>query len=280
MRILGKDHTYYGFVYIYGKGNYPLDAQAGEHCSQIVWEYSKDHSDGLKIKFYFPNDWLITQARSKPFLEDFCKVVTSMFQPVKYLGKFESKDIEQGPDIKKLNEQFGYNYISNDKGKKIISPASYVKNNGDLIINDMWRGFEIDISGIKNKRAMLAYSSFCLIRYLFCSHYHEIVDTFLYLRKVRSLVDSTVTDFELLQMAHYSSLYMPSPHNGFFNQMQAGATNGYAYKLKSLTEFKEAFNTSSSLNSAFVGLVTKVTIREIQEHFAKQELKKIYEKLK
>lgn len=280
MRTLGTDNTYYGFVFIYDKGDSLLANQNGQHCSQIVWEYSKDHQNGDKIRFYYPNDWLITLGRSKPFLEDFCKVVSNMFSKTKYIGKFNASEINKSLSVKKINESFSYNYIDNGKGKDIITPESYIGNKGDLIINDIWRGFEIDISDVKGKRAMLAYSSFCILRYLFCSHYHNTVDNFIYLRKLRNTVNTKATDFELLQMAHYDNLHMPSGSYGFFDRYCITNKDTCAYKLKSLEDFKKAFDVSYSLNKAFVGPLTKITIREIQEHFEKKELSKIYEKLK
>lgn len=285
MRHFSSDSTYYGFFRVFDKEGKQIFEKIGQHCSQQV--YSCD--GGTTIKFYYPNDWLSGFAKSKPFLEWFCAMASEMFDNIKYIGKFESSEI--GFDLEGINTSFGYAYEFKPGGssKKIISQQSYIKNKGDLIINDLWRGFEIKVSGRMKSLAYLAYASYCLIRYLFASHYQEVVHSFVYLvRNKQAFNLKDWSDFELLQISHYFGNYgFTSGDRGFFNSQDFKCIDdsAFIYKLRTLKEFvkeleKNAGNLGIAFNHSFGNINSKVTVKQIRDSFNKKELYKIYESLK
>lgn len=283
MKTLNNDNTYYGFFRVFSTDGSNIDERIGGHCSQKVYISGVP---GGKIKFYYPNDWLTGFAKSKPFLDWFCKIASEMFDEVKYIGKFESFQIDI--DLQKINASFGYEY-ENKNGKLVLSQASYIKNKGDLIVNDLWRGFEINVGPKIRTNTWLAYSSYSLVRYLFASHYQEVASTFVYLiRNKLALNLGDWSNFELLQISHYwSTPEFPSGARGFFNREngQIKDSTSTVFKLRTLKEFKDALYTKTgnmglAFNESFGDIKSKVTVGEINTALLNKQLYKFYESLK
>lgn len=281
MRNYGSDKTYRGFVNIYEKEKI-VDVKDGQDCSQIIWEASKKNTYKVdKIRFYFPNDYLLPLSRNKPFLTYWTKIAAEWFSSkISYIGKFSSAEIDFS--IKTANQNAGYKYIY-DNGKQVIEPTSYLQNKGDLIITDLFRGFEIEIplANIGSK-SMLEYSCYCFIRYLFCSHYHPLVLDFLVLLKGKQMYGCNgEEDFTLFQIAHYNSPYYGG-YSGFYGFVRdLNILTGPAYQLTPLNTFKSrlksnTLNDSISLNASQTG----VTYKEIQQLLKLGKIKEIYGKLK
>lgn len=281
MRNYGSDKTYRGFVNIYEKGQI-VEVKDGQDCSQVIWEASKKNTYKVdKIRFYFPNDYLLPLARNKPFLSYWTKIAADWFSSkISYIGKFSSAEIKFS--IKTANQNAGYKYIY-DKNKEVIEPTAYLHNKGDLIITDLFRGFEIEIPSANiGSKSMLEYSCYCFIRYLFCSHYHPLVLDFLTLLKGKQVYGVTEEeDFTLFQIAHYNSPYYGS-YSGFYGFVRdLNILTGPAYQLTSLNTFKTRLK-SNTLNDSISlhAIQTGVTYKEIQQLLKVGKIKEIYGKLK
>lgn len=286
MRRLGTDKTHYGYFRIYDNKGTIVFSKIHHHCSQELHSYTastyiKDHQ---KIVFYFPNDYLISFAKSKEFLEYFCELTSEMFDKVSYLGEFTAKDLNF--NVSDINSKMGY--INTPEGKP--TKQAYIANRGDLIISDSWSAFEVDISKYVKVHSWMPYASYCLIRYLFASHYHEVAHSFNYLVRNKLMIGiPKVDNFELLQLAHYWHIEKPSGANGFFNSFSKNEDD-FAYNLVELNEFKKKIEKSPmpSLGAYFPfnccfgeKLSNKIKVKDIQNCFKDiSSFKNIYEKLK
>lgn len=281
MRTHGINKTFSGFIQIYNSSNSKIDEKINQACSQIIWECTTKYYIISHIKFYFPNDWLLGIARNKAFLNEFTRIAKQWFgADINYIGKVTSKEV--GISIKSANESYGYEYKDDDS----LEESAYIKNRGDLIINDIWRGFQIKVnkSNRSDSRSYNMYAAYILIRYLFCSNFHQLILDFLYLKNKKNILGiGSEEDFTIFQVAHYGAA-LKIGYGGFYGFMSNSVQTG-AFKLVSLQKFNEDLRLLSGisdniLNTAFGNIRTISNYKEIQELLFLQNIKEIYGKLK
>lgn len=278
MRSNTYDQTYRAFIKVYDSNNRVVEEKHGEGCSQIIWQASEmSKYKASYIRFYYPNDYLLPLSRNKIFLEWWVSIVKEWFGiNIKYIGKFQANQIDI--NVSAANESVGYEYTN---GK--LSQNSYIINRGDLIVNDIWRGFEIKIPEHNiGRRSMLEYAGFCMIRYLFYSHFHSLVLDFLYLVRNKSALGiNYAEDFTLFQLAHYNSSNYTcySAFFGFIGDLNRNTST--VNKLVSLKDFKESLLQNNNLNNCFRKSKTTIICKEAQELLNRPDkIKELYERLK
>lgn len=272
---IGSNLTYTGFVHILNNKDAILEKIEMAGCSQLVWQAtSKNYGTGpekivYKIKFYCPNDWLLPIARNEVFLKNWCKLASDWFYPVKYLGKFEAKDAGIATDyVKKPSE----------------NEEVFIYNQGDQIMTDLWRGFEMEVGeyGESHKKAMPPYAAFCFIRYLYANHYWGVIIAFMHLikyKKSQTLPD-LIDEFTLFQISHYYSAEHVG-YSGGHGFMKYITRDQNCQKLVTLAEFQKRIKANNSLNNSFgLGSAASLTRTQVEKYLSENSFKAIYEGLK
>lgn len=269
MKKINSDHTYYGFLIIKNKAGLVVNRQEMTSCSQTMKTIGTHIKDG-SVEFYVPNDWLLPVARNSYFLKYWVSLAKTWFTDIEYLGKFKISETGLVTDVKKVNTAFGYSY-DNDK----ISEISYIKNRGDLIMNDIWRGFII--KGKFGSSTNLEYTAYCMIRYLFCSHFQPIVSNYLYFTNLS--LYSKFDKFKLFQISHYlGSLNVC--YNGKYGFIGDVKRECSCHKLVELKDVVAKLKSGRHLNSVMTCMgASKYTRKEIEQLIEDQKIKEIYEAL-
>ncbi len=282
--------TYRGFIIIYNKDGVLMARKDNATCCQVIRDHVVENVD--KIIFGFPDDWLPNEFRNDEFLKWWCQKVSGWFTEVKYTGVGKAEDLQT--DCARVNTQNGY---TNGRYKDV--PI----NKGDLITNDKWRMFEIIADHNKKNFAIFNYSAFVLIRYLFATHYQQIVKNYLNYRYYLTDVDKIkhpddLDEFKLFQLAHYGDVFREYGNKDSGNHI-AGYHSTYGmipfftstisqshtlgvdhrpYKLISLEQTKVYLETNPSLNMVFNrSVVNKITVSELEKLLEQRKIYKAYE---
>ena len=218
----------YGFFVIYDDDDQIVIKKMVTHCSQMIkmtFDISNDEykvKNG-KIKFYYPSDWLIRQARNKSFFNYWIDLTSNFFCEVKYLGNKTSSEI--GTNFTSVKGWQNENELKLDMGS--------------FIIEDKWEAFEIKIKENSHENQLRNYCAYCMVRYLFSDHYDQVVKNFcrfVNLKAINGINAKMIEDFELLQMAHY---YFAGNYgfNETFSLLKVANRETFVSKLLSKQEF-------------------------------------------
>lgn len=293
--IINYNGTYRGFILIYDVNGNIKARKNNATCCQVIRDMKTEDID--RIVFGFPDDWLPNEFRNDEFLIWWCKIVSGWFTEVKYTGKGKGSDLETS--CAAINNENGYNTNSGH-------PATFQElpiNKGDLIINNVWRMFEIKCNHKQINFAIFNYTAFVLIRYLFCTYCQSIVKNYLNYKYYLTDVDrvkhpSDLEEFKLFQLAHYGEI-----HRYYADRSKktyvAGYNKTYAmipyfpsttssailtdvehrpYKLVSVTDCKSRLEHNPVLNSAFTNnIIYKITVNQVNELLKRQKIYEAYE---
>lgn len=274
MKKINFDSTYYGFLVIKNDKGDILKREELTGCSQTMRTISNYTTTGT-VEFYVPNDWLIPIARNGAFLRYWANLAKEWFTDINYLGKFKIGETPLTKTVKDINTAFSYQYEGNK-----ITESSYIRNKGDLIMNDIWRGFVIkqhpEHIGAKST-THLTYAAYCMIRYLFCGHFQPIITTYQYFNNLG--IYNGFDKFKLFQMCHYiSSLNIA--YNDKYGFIGPVARFQNCFKFAHLKSVKAHLRGAGNLNTAMQMEGRSIHPRSsIELLIEDNKIKEVYEKL-
>jgi hypothetical protein len=224
--------TNYGFFLIHRNGDGKELKCGGVSCSQAIRKTHDSNDFPVEngtITFFYPTEWIIPRARNQEFLDYYLSLVE----------KFFCKVIHTGSNVKRaqLPIDISVNFI-NSKSEEILKTE---RNTGDAIFNDSWEVFQINIENNSNEKQIRNYLAYCMVRYLFSTHYQMIIDTFIYLKyKFKSYALSMEDhDFKCFQLAHYYYAGTKGFYSTYSIMPTSKSREDLVWKPLSLKEFNE-----------------------------------------
>lgn len=263
----GTNSTYFGFITFHLKDGKQKGWKVNSYCSQSIWEYPKLWENIKTIKFFFPTDWCLNIAVHKKFLEEYCELANSIFKTkLKYIGTFPCSVF--GATIENINKGNGNN-----------PNASFLSSKGDLIVNDSWEGFELDVSENKETKDYRSYCSYCFVRYLFCDGYHTLVKRFLILRRNSTYYtgSSCIDEFSLFILAHY--ITKNNEYSQSFGFCFNIGNSAYIKKIPKHDVFLKNLSSNVGLNNASSGQNSDLKRYELDKLVEENKIKEVYERL-
>ncbi len=159
------------------KLKYPFEVgrHIGGHCSGFV----KSLAEGRRVYVFVPVDFMDEEFKSPKFLEKWAKEINLITElEVTYHG--EQQAPFEGTTFDGFKAYFG---------NKVI--------NGRRLTNNFFSVFSFETTD----RHLQEYMAYCLIRYLWAQHYHNIVHTYWLIK--RGLCKTKPDPIHIMQLAHY-----------------------------------------------------------------------------